>query len=87
MQKLFKALSSEHRITLLQALLKEKEYVCICDLEDLIDRDRSVVYRHFKKLEEAGLIKTRRNGKRLECKLKHPEETEKILKMADKIQK
>ncbi|WGI16973.1 metalloregulator ArsR/SmtB family transcription factor [Methanonatronarchaeum sp. AMET-Sl] len=87
MQKLFKALSSEHRITLLEALLQENDYVCICELEDLIERDRSVVYRHFKKLEEANLLKTRRSGKKVECKLKYPKQTKKILETAKQIQK
>ncbi|RZN60840.1 metalloregulator ArsR/SmtB family transcription factor [Methanonatronarchaeum sp. AMET6-2] len=86
MQELFKALGSEHRITLLEALLKEDDYICICELEDLIDRDRSVVYRHFKKLEEANLIKTRRKGKRLECKVKHPDKTKKLLETAKKLE-
>ena len=87
MEELFKALSSKHRITLLEALLEEDEYTCICEMEELIDRDRSVIYRHFKKLENANLIKTRRRGKRLECKVKNPEKTQKLLETAKNLEK
>ncbi len=85
MHQIFKALSSEPRVALIKELLERGEYTCICEFQDIIDRDRSVAYRHFKKLEKAGLIKTRKNGKRLEAKIKEPNKLKKLLKLSKEV--
>lgn len=85
MQNKFKALSSEPRLKLIKSLLEENEYRCICKLEEVINKDRSVTYRHFKKLERAGLVKTRKQGKRVECKLKKPKKIRKLLKIMEDL--
>lgn len=54
----------------------------VCELEDVIDRDRSVVYRHLKKLESVGLISTKRAGKRVECEVRDKERVNGLLEVA-----
>ena len=83
MHSFYKALGCEHRINILEALLEEENYTCICEMEDVIDRDRSVVYRHFKKLESAGLIETRRNGRRVEARIKDKNKIEKLFEITE----
>lgn len=51
----------------------------------MIDRDRSVTYRHFRNLESAGLIETRKNGRRVEAKVKDPDKLKDMMDLAEKI--
>ena len=85
MHSLYKVLGCEHRIDILEALLEEDDYSCICEMEDVIDRDRSVVYRHFKKLENAGIIETRRNGRRIEARIKDKEKIKRLFEITRDI--
>ena len=85
MHNLYKALACEHRIDILKALLDEEDYTCICEMEDVIDRDRSVVYRHFKTLESAGIIETRRNGRRIEARIKDRDKLERLFEISEKM--
>lgn len=85
MHKLFKALGSEQRLKILDYLLNLDEPICYCELEGVIDRDRSVIYRHLKKLESVGLLGTRRAGKRVECWVDGKEKVKKLLDIANSI--
>ncbi|MCF7876649.1 helix-turn-helix domain-containing protein [Candidatus Bipolaricaulota bacterium] len=85
MHRLFKILGSEPRLKLIKYLLGLEEPICYCELEDVIDRDRSVVYRHLKKLESVGLIRTERVGKRVECEIRDKEKVNKLLKVAEEL--
>lgn len=85
MHKLFKALGSEQRLKILDYLLNLDEPICYCELEGVIDRDRSVIYRHLKKLESVGLLETHRAGKRVECQVADKEKVKKLLKTANSI--
>ncbi len=82
MHQLFKVLGSEQRLELLRYLLQVDEPICYCELEGIIDRDRSVIYRHLKKLESVGLLKTRRAGKRVECEVRNKEKVNSLLELA-----
>lgn len=62
--KIFKALSDDTRFHVLE-LVMEHEPVCICELDEMCPRERSVIYRHVKKLEEAGLVETEKDGRKL----------------------
>ena len=88
MQKneVFKALSSKERLKILDALLEVSDYKCYCELDELIDKDMSVIYRHFKKLSESGIIETRKKGRRLEGRVKDPEKIKKLLKIVEEIE-
>ena len=62
--QVFKALSSDTRFHVLK-LIMEHEPVCICELDEMCSRDRSVISRHIKKLEGAGIIETEKDGRKL----------------------
>ncbi len=57
----FKALANEHRIRILEAL-RDGE-LCACELETILDAPQSTVASHLSRLREAGLVKTRKEGK------------------------
>ncbi len=82
---LFKALASEQRIKIVRKLLDSDDYECYCEMEDVVDKDMSVIYRHFKKLDNAGVLETRKRGKRLEGRVKNPNKIRKILKIMEEI--
>ncbi len=83
--ELFKALASEQRIKIVRHLLDKDEYKCYCEMDEVVDKDMSVIYRHFKKLDDAGLLKTRKRGKRLEGRVKNPDKVRKILKIVEEM--
>lgn len=57
----FKALSNEHRISILEAL-RDGE-LCACEIQVILDAPQSTVGSHLRELKDAGLVKTRRQGK------------------------
>ena len=85
MHKLFKVLGSRQRLKLISYLLQVEEPICYCELEGVIDRDKSVIYRHLKKLEEVGLLETNRVGKRVECEIRDKEKVTRLLKLAKEL--
>ncbi|MDY6771304.1 MAG: winged helix-turn-helix domain-containing protein [Candidatus Nanohaloarchaea archaeon] len=62
--QVFKALSSDTRLHVLELIMKH-EPVCICELDEMCSRDRSVISRHIQKLDDAGIIETRKDGRKL----------------------
>lgn len=60
-QTVFKALANEHRIRILEAL-RDGE-LCACELQVVLDAPQSTVASHLRELKDAGLVKTRRQGK------------------------
>lgn len=62
--QVFKALSSDTRLHVLELVMKH-EPVCICELDEMCSRDRSVISRHIKKLDGAGIIETEKDGRKL----------------------
>jgi DNA-binding transcriptional ArsR family regulator len=65
------ALSDETRLEII-SLLRHGEELCGCDLEDIIDKSQSTISRHLKKLLEADLIKSRKEGVKVLYKIKDP---------------
>ena len=57
----FKALSNEHRIRILEAL-RDGE-LCACEIQVVLDAPQSTVASHLRELKDAGLVNTRRQGK------------------------
>lgn len=57
----FKALSDETRLRILQ-LLKDGE-LCVCDIADTLSMTQPNISFHVSMLKEAGLIKDRKNGR------------------------
>jgi DNA-binding transcriptional ArsR family regulator len=76
--QVFKALSSDTRLHVLK-LIMEHEPVCICELDEMCSRDRSVISRHIKKLDEAGVIETEKDGRKLISTVPQREAVENLL--------
>ncbi|MEF8775567.1 MAG: metalloregulator ArsR/SmtB family transcription factor [Haloarculaceae archaeon] len=57
----FKALSNEHRIRILEALGDGE--LCACEIQVVLDAPQSTVASHLRELKDAGLVNTRRQGK------------------------
>lgn len=57
----FRALSNEDRLRLLDALREEER--CGCELQAILDAPQSTVATHLRKLRKAGLVKSRKKGK------------------------
>lgn len=60
-QGIFKALSNEHRVRILEAL-RDGE-LCACEIQVVLDAPQSTVASHLRELKDAGLVNTRRQGK------------------------
>ena len=55
-----KALSDPNRVRVLK-LLQEDE-LCVCELQKILGLAQSTVSKHMKILEDAGMVKSRRQG-------------------------
>lgn len=75
---MFKALGHPHRLAIFLRLLRCCAPGTVCELEtaihlsvgelgDGLDIAPSTLSHHLKELQQAGLVRTRRNGKRVEC--------------------
>ena len=62
-QKIFKALSDGTRLKIVKFLLSGEK--CVCEIHPYVKRTQSTVSIQLKKLEELGLISSRRQGKRI----------------------
>ncbi len=58
--KLFKALSDETRIRIMKVLLERE--CCVCEVMQALDITQSRASRNLGMLEDAGLVKSRRDG-------------------------
>ena len=83
--KILKALSSEQRLRIVKNLLEAEDFKCYCEMTDVLDKDLSVIYRHFRKLGEAGVIETRKKGKKLEGRVKNPRKIKKLLEIVEEV--
>lgn len=59
--RVFKALSNEKRLRIIEAL-RDGE-LCACELETILDAPQSTVGSHLSQLREAGIVHTRKEGK------------------------
>jgi len=57
----FKALSNEKRIRIVEAL-RDGE-LCACELETVLDAPQSTVSSHLSELRDAGVVRARKEGK------------------------
>lgn len=58
--KLFKALSDETRVRILKVLLERE--CCVCEIMQALDISQTRASRNLRVLEDAGFIKSRRDG-------------------------
>lgn len=59
-QEIFKELANEKRIRILEAL-KDGEK-CVCELQEALDAPQSTVATHLRRLRDAGLVTSRKEG-------------------------
>ena len=57
----FKALANEKRLAIIHALRQGE--LCACELETVLDAPQSTVASHLRKLRDAGIVRTRKEGK------------------------
>ncbi|MCI5148265.1 MAG: ArsR family transcriptional regulator [Candidatus Electrothrix sp. MAN1_4] len=58
--QVMKALSDPNRVAVLKIL--EQGELCVCEIQHLLSLAQPTVSKHMKLLEEAGLVKRRREG-------------------------
>lgn len=63
----------------------EDEYKYYRDMDDVVKKDMSVIYRHFTKPADTGILQTGKRGEKFEGRLKNPDKIRKILKIAEEI--
>ena len=59
---LFKALSDETRVRIVQRLLRASQPLCECHLVELFDLSQPTINYHLKVLREAGIVGAERRG-------------------------
>lgn len=64
---MFKALSDENRLRIIDLLAGGE--LCVCELATELEISDALVSHHLKQLREAGLVRTRRVGRWLHCSL------------------
>jgi len=69
--EILKALTDQTRLELL-SLLRHGEEICGCDLEKIFSKSQSTISRHLKKLQDANLIESRKDGVKVMYKIKDP---------------
>ncbi len=65
---ILKALADETRLKILELLLNREK--CVCEIFPKVKRTQSTVSSQLRKLEKAGLIRSRREGKKIFYKIK-----------------
>ena len=66
---MLKALADETRLKILELLLDGEK--CVCEIFPKVNRTQSTVSTQLSKLEEAGLIESRREGRKIFYKIKN----------------
>ena len=79
--ELLKAMSDNTRFKILEFLLKEEK--CVCEIFPHVKRTQSTVSIHLNNLEEAGVLESRREGKKIFYKIKDKRVCD-VLKALDK---
>ncbi|RLI91205.1 MAG: ArsR family transcriptional regulator [Candidatus Altiarchaeales archaeon] len=76
--KIFKALCDDTRLKIVEFLLSGEK--CVCEIVPFTKRTQSTVSIHLAKLENLGIVESRREGKSVYYKLAN-KKVEKILKI------
>lgn len=69
LSKLFKALADETRIKILKLLAKKE--MCVCEIVPRVGRKQSTVSIHLAKLENLGIVESRKEGQKTFYRLKN----------------
>lgn len=68
--KVLKALSDETRFKIVRFLLDGEK--CVCEIIPHVKKDQSTVSIHLGKLESAGILESRKDGRKVLYKLSDP---------------
>jgi len=68
---LLKTLGDPTRLTMLSALWKARQPVCICDFTDDLELSQPTISHHMSKLKEAGLVESEKDGIWIYYRLRH----------------
>jgi ArsR family transcriptional regulator len=68
--KIFKALSDQTRLRIVELLAKKE--ICACEFVPLTKKAQPTVSQHLRVLENAGIIKSRKDGKMVIYSLANP---------------
>ena len=61
--KILKALADETRLKIVEFLLNGEK--CVCEIFPVVKRTQSTTSIHLGKLEDAGILKSKRDGKKI----------------------
>jgi ArsR family transcriptional regulator len=81
MASLMKALADPTRLTMVAALWKAREPICICDFTADLELSQPTISHHMGKLKEAGLVESEKDGIWIFYRLRQdiPTQTQKLL--------
>ena len=82
--KIFKALSDETRLKIVRFLLEQEK--CVCEIVPHVKRTQSTVSIQLAKLEDLGIVESRKEGKSVYYKF-IDEKVRKILKIVNDVPK
>jgi len=71
--QLFKALSDQTRLRILNLLFKTGE-MCVCDIQRVLDQSQPKISRHLAYLKYSGLVEDRREGQWIIYSLLSPQD-------------
>ncbi len=60
---IFKALSDQTRLRIVNLLYKAKTELCVCEFVDALEESQYNISRHLKVLKQAGMINERKEGR------------------------
>ena len=83
--QILKLLSDNTKLEILRYLIDCDCCDCICNIQDVIKKDHSVLVKDLKKLELSGLIWTKKEGKFLRCGIVDKEKIVKLLKLLEEF--
>jgi DNA-binding transcriptional ArsR family regulator len=82
--KIFKALSDQTRLRIVELL--EKREICACEFVSLVKKAQPTVSQHLRILENSGIVKSRKEGKMVIYSLANPKVID-LIKTAKAIER
>ncbi len=79
--RILKALACETRIKIIEELLKNPK--CAKDLSSCVGKDISTISRHLEILERAGILKIKKEGKRINVEIRNPDILKKLFEILE----
>ncbi len=82
--KIFKSLSDPTRLKIVELLAKKE--ICACEFVPFVKKAQPTVSQHLRILENAGIVKSRKEGKMVIYSLANPKVIE-MIKIAKRMSK